>query len=164
MQNLFPTSSTSGPPAGMSMSQYCLTLVIEPPVQGLSPGLLPGLRACWAKPLPHHLDHRAAGSLSYVRPEWASALRQQQAEAEEAEALMSSKVHWVVASIAVPGEVPGEDSVLRGLDSARHMHGMVSCITRDNIIHRDIGRNGEPPDRGLSALQLIPILSPFRPA
>lgn len=117
MQNLFPTSSAAaGPPAGMSMSQYCLTLVIEPPVQGLSPGLLPGLRACWAKPLPHHLDPRTSGSSPYVRSEWASVLRQQQqqqqAEAEEAEALMSSKVHWVVASIAVPGEIPGQRFVL----------------------------------------------------
>ena len=33
MHDLFPGGGAGGTPGGMSMSQYCLTLVIEPPVQ-----------------------------------------------------------------------------------------------------------------------------------
>ena len=85
-----------------------------PLLEGLSPGLMPGLRACWAKPLPHLEDLSAGiqksgrggtirgGSVGVVR----SGAGGQPEEDEEA--LMSSKVHWVVASISVPGEQPGE--------------------------------------------------------
>ena len=115
MRDLFPAAGPGGNTApGSTMSQYCLTLVIEPPVQGLSPGLLPGLRACWAKPLLHH-DCQQPHDGGNMHQHWsgraggggwaggAPALM----EGGEAEALMSSKVHWVVASIAVPGEQAG---------------------------------------------------------
>lgn len=39
------------PPAPQSMSQFCLTLVIEPPAPALHAGLLPGMQVSWARPL-----------------------------------------------------------------------------------------------------------------
>ncbi|GIL85904.1 hypothetical protein Vretifemale_14430, partial [Volvox reticuliferus] len=55
MQNMLPpdiaasTAAAGGPP--LSMSQFCLTLVIEPPGLSLTPSSRPGMRACWARPL-----------------------------------------------------------------------------------------------------------------
>ncbi|MEW5313195.1 MAG: hypothetical protein WDW38_004781 [Sanguina aurantia] len=47
-----PVLSGSPPPASVGTSStFCLTLVIDPPMPGLLVGALPGLRACWARPL-----------------------------------------------------------------------------------------------------------------
>ncbi|KAG2488583.1 hypothetical protein HYH03_012902 [Edaphochlamys debaryana] len=50
MQNMLPPELAASA-SGMSMSQFCLTLVIEPPALNLTPFSRPGMRACWARPL-----------------------------------------------------------------------------------------------------------------
>ncbi|GFR41683.1 hypothetical protein Agub_g2429, partial [Astrephomene gubernaculifera] len=50
MRNMLPPELAASA-AGLSMSQFCLTLVIEPPSLNLLPSSRPGMRACWAKPL-----------------------------------------------------------------------------------------------------------------
>ncbi|GAX73065.1 hypothetical protein CEUSTIGMA_g518.t1 [Chlamydomonas eustigma] len=118
MRDLFPGATGTSAP-GVSMSQYCLTLVIEPPVQGLTPGLLPGLRACWARPLPgNNSRHVLAEGGRWVRQQQGAAGTQGQGDDDEEE--LSSKVHWVVASISVPGSIKGhleEQVCLWAIDS-----------------------------------------------
>lgn len=82
---------------------------------------MPGLRACWAKPLPHLEDHNAGPRKpGLVRGGWSGgALLGSGRPDDEEEALMSSKVHWVVASIAVPGDKPGVEKELMLLE--RHL-------------------------------------------
>ncbi|KAG1665197.1 hypothetical protein FOA52_002598 [Chlamydomonas sp. UWO 241] len=53
MRDMFPAKGGVDGASGGSMAQFCLTLVIDPPFDGLSPGISPGLRAAWAFPLPH---------------------------------------------------------------------------------------------------------------
>ncbi len=90
MRDLFPRGGTAAGP-GLSMSQYCLTLVIEAPVPGgVAPGAHPGLRACWAQPLHHE---RAAGSPRAARGGPAAGMPLGGSEDGD-EDLLSSKVRW----------------------------------------------------------------------
>lgn len=66
MRNMLPVELAGSMPGGVesSLSQFCLTLVIEPPSQALTAGVLPGMRACWAQPqaLPAGCAEEAAAS------------------------------------------------------------------------------------------------------
>eukprot|EP00798_Chlamydomonas_sp_ICE-L_P019175 gene19175-25785_t len=84
MRDLFPGSKTA--PAGLTTSQFCLTLVIEPPNLGLVPESLPGLRAS------------GGSSAGDTASSYAGA-------AGLAAIAVSSRVHWVVASVGVPREL-----------------------------------------------------------
>lgn len=78
--------------AALSMSQFCLALVIEPPLPSLTPHAYPGLRAAWARPLPpptHHGAKQPAGHAMQGAQPYSAALP------------IASRVHWVVASVAV---------------------------------------------------------------
>lgn len=137
MRDLFPTATpTPGPASGagvgptpaasaaaaaaataaMSMSQFCLTLVIEPPFHGLDPGVRPGLRACWANPLPRHgaaVSTSAPGSPVALQQPWgiegalAGALGLAPDSADQEALALSCKVHWVVISVGIFNEKEG---------------------------------------------------------
>ena len=50
-----PAAAAAGP--SQTLSQFCLTLVIEPPLLGLNPGSWPGMTASWVRPMHHHHHH-----------------------------------------------------------------------------------------------------------
>jgi hypothetical protein len=123
--------------AALSMSQFCLALVIEPPLPSLKLGVRPGLRAAWARPLapPTHLMEAngdaegygsAANSLGLAAVgkghsggaasgDLPSSLQQQQLQPSftplpshtwlsSSAAAIASRVHWLVATVAITGE------------------------------------------------------------
>ena len=123
MQNMLPPDLAAAAPAGAAtMSQFCLTLVIEPPAWGpglnlaLAPSARPGMRVCWARPLGgggnggsgNGSEGGGCGSAGAGAGEVGAGAAAAQEEAEAGGeggggGGGGSRLQWIVASVGVVG-------------------------------------------------------------
>ncbi|KXZ50483.1 hypothetical protein GPECTOR_16g658 [Gonium pectorale] len=113
MQNMLPPELAASAP-GLSMSQFCLTLVIEPPGLNLTPQSRPGMRVCWARPLgtgggagagataDGGSGSGAGGSVDGTDADG------EQAGGGGAAVEFGSRLQWVVASVGVAAAEEGD--------------------------------------------------------
>lgn len=101
--------------AALSLSQFCLALVIDPPLPSITPGVWPGLRAAWARPLlpPAFTATQGTAGGSGTGGTWSSdggggvtagggpGSSGSAWSAASAATAITSRVHWVVASMGV---------------------------------------------------------------
>lgn len=84
------------------MSQFLLTLVIEPPSLSLLPSARPGLRACWARPLSATPAGAASAAADEGAPAYGEAVSASASAAEDDAAAAAlaggNRVQWIVAS------------------------------------------------------------------